>query len=131
MVLAGNYSVHYYGLDFALWALVIGLLISNVLGLPPWIKGAVRTEYFIKTGLVMMGTGILFGEIIQAGAYGVIQAVLVVSVVWYIAYRLAKKLHMADEFAAINGSRGFHLRRFRSYCRCRCGAGGQEENVDS
>jgi len=85
----------------------------------------------------MMGTGILFGEIIQAGAYGVIQAVLVVSVVWYIAYRLAKKLHMADEFAAINGFRSFHLRRFRSYCRCRCrcrcrcGAGGQEENVDS
>jgi len=104
MALAGNYSVHYYGLDFALWALVIGLLISNVLGLPPWIKEAVRTEYFIKTGLVMMGTGILFGEIIQAGAYGVIQAVLVVSVVWYIAYRLAKKLHMDDEFAAIMAS---------------------------
>lgn len=104
MAVAGNYSAQYYGLEFALWALLTGLFVSNVLRLPAWIKEAVRTEYYIKTGLVLMGTGILFGEILRAGVYGVIQAVLVVSVVWYISYRLARKLNMDDEFAAIMAS---------------------------
>ncbi len=68
--IAGNTAVTYYGLEFALWALVLGLIISNFLGLPAWMKEAVRTEYYIKVGLVIMGTGILFGEILTAGAYG-------------------------------------------------------------
>ncbi|MFB3817777.1 MAG: YeiH family protein [Candidatus Methylomirabilales bacterium] len=101
MLIAGNSTVTYYGLEFALWALLIGLIISNCLGLPAWLKEAVRTEYYIKTGLVVMGTGILFGEILQAGAYGVIQAVVVVVAVWYVCYWLALKLRVDDEFAAI------------------------------
>jgi uncharacterized integral membrane protein (TIGR00698 family) len=101
MVVAGNYSVNYYGLEFALWALVVGLFISNILGLPDWLKEAVRTEYYIKIGLVILGTGILFGEILRAGAYGVIQALVVVIAVWYFCYWLAMKLKVDDEFSAI------------------------------
>jgi uncharacterized membrane protein YadS len=99
--IAGNTTVTYYGLEFALWALVLGLVISNFLGLPAWMKEAVRTEYYIKVGLVIMGAGILFGEILQAGAYGVIQSIVVVVAVWYVAYWLAQKLRVDDEFAAI------------------------------
>jgi uncharacterized membrane protein YadS len=50
---------------------------------------------------VILGAGILFGEILQAGAYGIIQAVLVVGVVWYACYWLAQKLRVDDEFAAL------------------------------
>ncbi len=101
LFIAGNTQVTYYGLEFALWALVLGLLISNVIGLPEWMKEAVRTEYYIKIGLVVMGSGILFGEILQAGAYGVIQSIVVVVAVWYFAYWLAKKLRVDDEFSAM------------------------------
>jgi uncharacterized integral membrane protein (TIGR00698 family) len=101
MVIAGNSTLSYYGLEYALWALVIGLIISNIIGLPAWLKEAVRTEYYIKTGLVILGAGILFQEILQAGAYGVIQAVVVVLVVWYVCYWIATKLRVDDEFAAI------------------------------
>ena len=101
LFIAGNTTVSYYGLEFALWALVLGLFISNVLGLPAWMKEAVRTEYYIKVGLVIMGTGILFGEILQAGAYGVIQSIVVVAAVWYFAYWLAQKLHVDDDFSAM------------------------------
>jgi uncharacterized membrane protein YadS len=64
-------------------------------------KEAVRTEYYIKVGLVILGAGILFGEIVQAGAYGVIQAIVVVVAVWYVAYWLAQRLRVDDEFAAM------------------------------
>jgi uncharacterized integral membrane protein (TIGR00698 family) len=104
MFIAGNYSVNYYGLEYVLWCLALGLFISNVIGIPDWLREAVRTEYYIKTGLVILGSGILFGEIIQAGALGMIQALLVVGVVWYACYWFAKKLRIDDEFAAILSS---------------------------
>ena len=101
LFIAGNTTVTYYGLEFALWALVIGLFISNVIGLPEWMKEGVRTEYYIKVGLVVLGTSILFGEILQAGAYGVVQAIIVVGAVWYFAYWLCQKMRVDDDFSAM------------------------------
>jgi uncharacterized integral membrane protein (TIGR00698 family) len=102
--LAGNYTILYFGLEYVLWCLVIGLIISNVFTTPKWLLAAARTEYFIKIGLVILGSGILFGEIIQAGGYGIIQGVLVVGVVWYGCYWFARKLKVDDEFSAILAS---------------------------
>ncbi len=60
--IAGNSTINYWGLEYVIFALLIGLFISNVIGVPSWLKEAVRTEYYIKTGLVILGAGILFFE---------------------------------------------------------------------
>ena len=54
-VLAGQSVIKHYSLSYALWALVSGLLISNTIGTPHWARPAIRTEFFIKTGLVVFG----------------------------------------------------------------------------
>ncbi len=99
--LAGNSQVSYWGVEYVIFALVLGLLLSNVIGLPGWMVEAVRTEYYIKTGLVLMGATILFGELLQAGVLGMLQAVLVVSLVWYFGYWLARRLRLDEEFSAM------------------------------
>ena len=104
LFLAGNQTVNYYGLEYVLWCLVIGLVISNIIGLPKWLEPAVRTEFYIKTGLVILGANILFGEILEAGSLGMIQGVLVVTVIWYSTYWICKKLKLDDEFAALLSS---------------------------
>lgn len=101
---AGNYTILEYGLEYVLWCLALGLFVSNVLGVPGWLKVAVKTEFFIKTGLVILGSGILFGEIVQAGAYGIVQAILVVGCIWYFTFWVARKLQVDDEFSAILAS---------------------------
>jgi uncharacterized membrane protein YadS len=100
-IIAGNSTVSYWGLEYVIFALLIGLFISNVIGLPAWLREAVRTEYFIKTGLVILGSGILFLEIIQAGALGIAQAVLVVTAVWTFCFWLARRLKVDDELAVM------------------------------
>lgn len=100
-VIAGNASVHYLGLEYVVFALVLGLFVSNVLGVPAWLMEAVKTEYYIRTGLVILGAGILFSEILQAGVFGIVQAVLVVTVVWYTCFWLARRLQVDDAFAAM------------------------------
>jgi uncharacterized integral membrane protein (TIGR00698 family) len=100
-VLAGNGLFHNWGIEYVIFALSLGLLISNTIGTPEWLKPAVQTEFFIKTGLVVLGAGLLFMEVLQAGALGIVQAVLVVFVVWYSCFWLARKLRVDDEFAAM------------------------------
>ena len=102
--LAGNGLFVEYGIEYVIFALALGLLISNTIGVPGWMKAAVQTEYYIKTGLVVLGTALLLLEILQYGALGIVQALIVVFVVWYFCFWLARKLKVDDDFAAMLSS---------------------------
>jgi uncharacterized membrane protein YadS len=69
------------GLGYAAWAILFGLLISNTLGTPGWVKPAVQTEFYIKTGLVLLGAEILFGKIVTIGLPGIFVAWVVTPIV--------------------------------------------------
>ena len=103
-MLAGNGLFVEYGIEYVIFALLMGLLISNTVGTPKWLVPGVQTEYYIKTGLVILGAGLLFMEVLQAGALGIIQAILVVAVIWYICFWIARKLKVDDDFAAMLSS---------------------------
>lgn len=100
-VAAGNSRMNALGLEYVIFALALGLIISHTITLPAWLREAVRTEFYIKTGLVLLGAGILFQEILQAGGLGVVQSILVVLLVWYFCYWLSKRLKVDDEFAVM------------------------------
>ena len=91
---AGETVVKSWGIGYAFWALGIGLLIANTFGTPPWLKPAVRTEFYIKTGLVILGAEIVFGKILAFGGYGLIIAWGVTPVVivfmWFFGTRVLK-----------------------------------------
>ena len=99
--IAGQAGMKTWGLTYVITGLVLGLFISNVLNVPQWMLGAVRTEYYIKTGLVLLGSNILIGEILQAGMLGVAQAFFVILAIWYVCFWIAKKMRVDDEFSAI------------------------------
>jgi uncharacterized membrane protein YadS len=103
-VLAGNGVFIDFGVEYVIFALLTGLLVSNTIGVPAWLKPAVQTEFYIKTGLVILGAGLLFMEVLQAGALGIVQALLVVTVIWYVCFWLARKLKVDDDFAAMLSS---------------------------
>lgn len=67
--------------EYAFWALVVGLLICNTIGTPEWIKPGIQTEYYVKTGLVIMGAEVLFSNISNFGIYGLAIAWFVTPIV--------------------------------------------------
>ena len=79
-------AVRAYGLPYALWALLLGLLISNTIGTPLWLLAGSKTELFIKTGLVLLGAEILFGKIVVLGSRGLLVAWLVTPCVILVMY---------------------------------------------
>ena len=93
-----------WGLEAVLWALVLGLFISNVLRVPSWLKAAAQTEFFVKIGLVLLGAEILFSTIVRGGAVGMAQALLVVIAVWFFAFWLGKKMGLGGSFSSIMAS---------------------------
>ncbi len=99
--LAGHAWARSWGLEYVLFGLGVGLTIGNLVRLPDWLREAVRTEFYIKTGLVILGSTILIQEILRAGGLGVAQAVGVVSVVWWFGFWLARRLKVDDEFATM------------------------------
>jgi uncharacterized membrane protein YadS len=100
-LLANQKAVKEWGVGYALWALIIGLLISNTVGTPKRLKPAIKTELFIKIGLVLLGAEILFSVILVAGALGLFEVTVGLALVWYLCYYLAIKLGLRKSFAAI------------------------------
>jgi uncharacterized integral membrane protein (TIGR00698 family) len=95
--IAGFKPVKYYGFEYVIFALIFGILVRAVIGLPKWLEQILHTEFFVKTGLVILGSGIIFGDIIKAGSMGLIQAVVVVLAVWFFAFWISGKLGVDDE----------------------------------
>lgn len=102
--IAGQSQINALGLEYVLFGLMLGLILNHTTTLPAWLRVAVRTEFYIKTGLVILGATILFHEMMEAGVLGLVQAGLVVTLVWGFTFRLAKKLRVDDEFAAMLSS---------------------------
>ncbi len=92
------------GLETVLFSLLLGLVIGNVFRLPDWIRPGVQTELYVKIGLILLGATILFKDILTAGSFGLIQAVIVVITVWYFAFWISRKMKVDDEFSTMLAS---------------------------
>ncbi|MCL0037507.1 YeiH family protein [Thermodesulfovibrionales bacterium] len=84
--LAHHEAMRALGLSYVLFALIIGFLISNTIGTPRWLKPAVQTEYYIKTGLVLLGAAIMIGKIALIGIPGVFVTWVVTPIVLICTY---------------------------------------------
>lgn len=92
-LISAEFTLNRY-LEWAFWALIVGLLISNTVGVPKWLRPAVQTEYYIKAGLVIMGFSVLFSNIVNFGLYGLgiawIVTLIVIIFMWYFGTRVLK-----------------------------------------
>ena len=97
-------AVKEFGFESVFFAVILGLLISNLFSVPEWLKTAVQSEFYIKIGIICLGSTILFGEVMKSGAYGLAQSLIVVFTVWYFAYWIAKKMKVDSEMGTMLAS---------------------------
>ncbi len=84
--------VKFYGFEAVFFSVIFGLIIRNCFKIPEWLKPAIQGEYFIKIGVVCLGATILFRDVMKSGSMGLLQAILVVTIVWFFAYFISRKL---------------------------------------
>jgi hypothetical protein len=93
-----------YNLEPPLVALVLGLIISNVIGLPRWLDAGFRVEFYIKLGIVLLGAGLPFTLIIWAGPAAILQASIASIVTFLVVFFTARKLGLDQRLAAVLGA---------------------------
>jgi uncharacterized integral membrane protein (TIGR00698 family) len=55
-------------IEYVLWAIILGLLISNTVGVPEIFRSGVATyEFWLKAGIVLLGSRFLLGDILKLG----------------------------------------------------------------
>jgi uncharacterized integral membrane protein (TIGR00698 family) len=104
VILAGSSEVKNLNLEAVIFSLALGLIIGNTFRLPSWFRESLSTELFVKIGLVILGTSVIFSDILKAGAFGLLQAVVVVLSVWYFAFWLCKVMKVDNEMTMMISS---------------------------
>ena len=95
-----------YNLEPPLVALVLGLLIANTAGAPRWLQPALRVEFYVKTGIVLLGASLPLTLILWAGPVVVVQAAIVSLVTFGTIYFVGTRLGLDRRFAATLGTGG-------------------------
>ncbi len=60
-------------IEYVLWAIVLGLVISNTVGVPEIFRTGVATyEFWLKAGIVLLGARFLLGDILKLGGVSLV-----------------------------------------------------------
>ena len=96
-----------FSIEAPLLALIIGLIISNIWKMPDWLKVSLRTEYYIKTGIVLLGATLPLTLIIKAGPAAIMQATIISVCTWLGIYWSATRIFKLEpQFGAVLGTGG-------------------------
>jgi uncharacterized integral membrane protein (TIGR00698 family) len=108
ILIFGQWKVaHDNNLEPPILALLVGLIIGNIFKMPKWFESALRTEYYIKTGIVLLGATLPFTLIIYAGPIAFIQATIVSLTTFLTIFLVGTKLFGLEKpFASVLGAGG-------------------------
>ena len=87
-------------------ALLLGLLISNLIGLPRSMDAGFHVEFYVKTGIVLLGATLPFSLIAWAGPIAIFQASLVSLATFFVIFFAARKLGLDRQLSAVLGAGG-------------------------
>jgi uncharacterized integral membrane protein (TIGR00698 family) len=106
-VLGSNQTLKEWQLETPLLALAVGMLLGNAVALPGWFQSALRTEFYVKVGIVLLGATLPFTIILQAGPLAIAQATIVAVTTFATIYFAATRLFGLDpRFGATLGAGG-------------------------
>lgn len=80
-----SHHLHLPNIEYVLWAILIGLMISNTVGVPAVFRAGVATyEFWLKVGIVLLGARFLVGDVLRLG--GVSLALVVIEIALSLAF---------------------------------------------
>lgn len=93
--------------EFPVYAIALGLIgnaVLSKLALRDALSRGFRTEFFIKTGLVLLGASINLKVLVTAAVPAIIQALLLISIVFGFTWWLGGRLGIEDKLRALLAS---------------------------
>jgi len=89
-------------IEYVLWAILLGLLISNTVGVPEIFRSGVATyEFWLKAGIVLLGSRFLLGDILKLG--GISLGLVAIEITGAIAFMtlLGRLFHLKPKLTTL------------------------------
>jgi uncharacterized integral membrane protein (TIGR00698 family) len=89
-------------IEYVLWAILLGLVISNTVGVPKIFRSGVATyEFWLKAGIVLLGARFLLGDILKLG--GVSLVLVAIEITGAIAFMtfLGRAFHLKPKLTSL------------------------------
>ncbi|HLG75503.1 MAG TPA: putative sulfate exporter family transporter [Ktedonobacteraceae bacterium] len=107
LLFTGNLNSVLKTIEFPVYAILLGFAargILSLLGLQERLSGAFRTEFFLKTGVVLLGASINLVNLVKIGAGGIIQSVILIGTVFFTAWFLGRLFKIDNVLRALIAS---------------------------
>jgi len=106
LVIAASGPVMAYSLEAPVIGLILGLAISNLIGLPDRLNTGFRVEFYIKVGIILLGATLPASVIAWAGPIAILQASIVSLVTFVVIFKVARFLELDRRLAALLAAGG-------------------------
>jgi uncharacterized integral membrane protein (TIGR00698 family) len=89
-------------IEYVLWAIVIGLLITNTIGLHRIFRPGVQTyEFWLKVGIVVLGARFVLGDIVKLGALSLVQILVDMTVAGTVIILVARAFGLSGKLGSL------------------------------
>lgn len=89
-------------IEYVLWAIVIGLLITNTVGLHRIFRPGVQTyEFWLKVGIVVLGARFVLGDIAKLGAVSLVQILVDMTIAGTVIIAVARAFGLSGKLGSL------------------------------
>ncbi|WP_156746123.1 YeiH family protein [Mycobacterium sp. 1423905.2] len=89
-------------IEYVLWAILIGLLITNTVGLHPIFRPGVATyEFWLKIGIVVLGSRFVLGDIAKLGGISLVQILIDMTIAGVIILAAARAFGLSGKLGSL------------------------------
>jgi uncharacterized integral membrane protein (TIGR00698 family) len=89
-------------IEYVLWAILIGLIIANTVGVPAIFRRGVATyEFWLKIGIVLLGARFILGDVAKLGGISLLLVFLEIALALAFMTWLGKRFHLSPKLVSL------------------------------
>jgi uncharacterized integral membrane protein (TIGR00698 family) len=89
-------------IEYVLWAIIIGLIISNLLTVPKVFQPGIATyEFWLKTGIVLLGSRFVLADVLKLGGISLALVVVEISLSLLLMHALGRAFNLTPKLTSL------------------------------
>ena len=89
-------------IEYVLWAIVIGLVISNLLSVPKIFQPGIDTyEFWLKVGIVLLGSRFVLADMLKLGGISLALVIVEITLSLLLMHALGRAFHLTPKLTSL------------------------------
>jgi uncharacterized integral membrane protein (TIGR00698 family) len=96
------HHITFPNIEYVLWAIVIGLVIANTVGIPRIFEPGLATyEFWLKAGIVLLGSRFLLGDVLHLGGISLVLVAIAITLSLTFMHILGRALGLKPKLTSL------------------------------